>query len=203
MVHPGKMKRGNNQGSNMRQNNLILVKPGLLAVLIFGAAFCVSAQTLVNRYSFNDSAGSSTFTDSVGGANGTVNNSTATNPNSAALDGSQLQLDGTGGYANLPGGLISPYTQVTIEFWASFSSSNPTWTRVFAFGDQTTGGGENTGLDYCHYAGGDWQNLNYQTNSSGGVFANNPGGLNGRTNVHVTVVVDRSTTKCTTTTAPR
>jgi len=39
------------------------------------------------------------FTDSVGGANGTLNNAGASNPNSASLDGSQLQLDGTGGYA--------------------------------------------------------------------------------------------------------
>lgn len=172
----------------MREYNLTLVKQGLLAVLCFGAVLCASAQTLIHRYSFNDVAGSSTFTDSMGGADGTLNNSLATNPNSASLDGSQLQLDGTGGYANLPGGLISSNTQVTIEFWASFSSSNPYWTRVFAFGDQNTGS-ENTGLDYCHYAGGDWQNLNFQT-AAGSGYANNPGGLNGQTNVHVTIVVN-------------
>jgi hypothetical protein len=105
------------------------------------------------------------------------------------LDGAQLQMDGTGGYANLPNGLVSVYTQVTIEFWGSFSSSNPYWTRVFAFGDQNGSGQENTGVDFCHYAGGDWQNLNCQTASSG-VFANNHNGLNGHTNVHVTCVVD-------------
>src|SRR5574340_1416160 len=174
----------------MRQYNPTEVKLGLLVALCFGAVWCASAQSLIHRYSFNDPAGSPTFADSVGGATGTLNNSASTNANSASLDGAQLQLDGTGGYANLPGGLLSPNPQVTIEFWASFSSSNPFWTRVFAFGDQTGGGGENTGLDYCHYAGGNWQNLNFQTNSSGGVFANNPGGLNGRTNVHITCVVD-------------
>ncbi|EEF60157.1 LamG domain-containing protein, partial [Pedosphaera parvula] len=63
------------------------------------------------------------------------------------------------------------------------------WTRVFAFGDQNGGGGQHTGLDYCHYAGGNWQNLNLST-TSGGVYANNPGGINGQTNVHVTIVVD-------------
>jgi len=77
---------------------------------------------------------------------------------------------------------------VTIEFWATYFNSNPTWTRTFAFGDQNAGN-ENTGVDYCHYAPGSWQNLNIQSPSANG-YANNPGGLNGFTNVHVTVVVD-------------
>ncbi len=173
----------------MRQHTLTQAGVGLLGVLCFGAALCVSAETLLNRYSFSDAPGSQTFTDAVSHADGTINNSLATNPDSAYLDGSQLQLDGTGGYANLPSGLLSPNTQVTIEFWASFSSANPYWTRTFAFGDQDGSGGENTGLDYCHYAGGNWQNLNFQTGAGAG-YANNPGGLNGQTNVHVTVVVD-------------
>ena len=167
------------------------MKSRLLAVVLCGFALCVSAQTLIHRYSFNDPAGGSTFADSVGTANGTLNNTTASNPNSASLDGSQLELDGTGGYADLPSGLISSRTQVTIEFWASFSNSNLPWTRAFAFGDQNGSGGENTGLDYCHYAAGNWQNLNLQTGTGSG-YANNPGGLNGVTNVHVTVVVDPS-----------
>jgi hypothetical protein len=173
----------------MRQHSLIPFKPGLVAVLCFGAAMCGPAQTLVNRYSFNDTAGSTTFTDLVSAANGTLDNTLASNPNSASLDGAQLVLDGTGGFARLPSGLIHSKTQVTIEFWGSFSNSNPFWTRTFAFGDQNGTGGENTGLDYCHYAGFNYQNLNCQTPSSG-VFANNPSGLNGQTNVHVTCVID-------------
>src|SRR6266436_2511302 len=165
----------------MKQYTPTLLKPGLLAVLTSGAVLCGSAQNLIHRYSFNDPAGGSTFTDSVAGANGTL-------ISSASLDGSRLQLDGMGGYAVLPSNLISTNTQVTLEFWASYNN-NQTWTRTFAFGDQT-GAAENTGLDYTHFAPGNWQNLNFQTNSSGGVFANNPGGLNGQTNVHVTVVVD-------------
>ncbi len=162
-----------------------------MAVVFLGGALFASAQTLTHRYSFNDTAGSSTFVDSVGAANGTVNNSTAVNPNSASLDGSQLQLDGTGGYALLPAGMVSGNAQVTIEFWASFSADNPYWTRTFAFGDQNGSGGANTSLDYCHYAGGNYQNLNYQM-AAGSGYANNPSGLNGTTNVHVTVVVDPS-----------
>src|SRR5580658_9284137 len=172
----------------MKPFKLTPIRIGLAAVLLFSGAPAVSAQTLIHRYSFDDAAGSTTFTDSVGTASGTLNNATAVNANSASLDGSQLQLDGTGGYAVLPAGMISGNTQVTIEFWASFGS-NPTWTRVFAFGDQTGTGGENTGLDYCPYAGGNYQNLNIQT-AAGSGYANNNMGLNNETNVHVTVVVD-------------
>src|SRR5260370_4194943 len=118
-----------------------------------------------------------------------LNNSASANPNAAYLDGSRLPLDGTGGYAVLPPALSRTNRQVNIEFWASYSN-NMVWTRTFAFGDQT-GGNENSGLDYTHFAGGNYQNLNYQTNSIGpGTYVNNPSGLDGQANVHVTVVVD-------------
>jgi hypothetical protein len=172
----------------MQPRTLTQTKAGLLAAMCFSSILCASGQTLIHRYSFSDTAGGSTFVDSVGTANGTLDNSSAVNPNSASLDGSQLQLDGTGGYAFLPSGMISGNTQVTIEFWASVSGANQFWSRVFSFGDQNSGA-ENTGLDYCPYAGGNYQNLNLQT-PSGNPYANNPGGLNGLTNVHVTVVVD-------------
>ncbi|HWQ93524.1 MAG TPA: LamG-like jellyroll fold domain-containing protein, partial [Clostridia bacterium] len=141
-------------------------------------------QTLTHRYSFNDTAGSLSFVDSVGGAswNGSL-------VGAANLDGTSLQLDGFGSFATVPGGMISGATQVTLEFWASFSPLNPIWTRVFSFGDQDGVGNKVTGLDYCHYAGGNWQNLGLTT-GAGNVWANNPGGLNGVDNVHVTVVVD-------------
>ena len=157
-----------------------------LAGFVAASALLTSAglaqTSLVHRYSFNDPTTSTTIADSVGGASwaGTLQGS-------AALDGSQLQLDGNG-WVTLPAGLVHSYNQVTVEFWASFSPNNGFWTRVYAFGDQN-GSAENTGVDFCHYAGGDWQNLNLQ-NSTSGVYANNPGGLNGQTNVHVTMVMD-------------
>lgn len=174
----------------MQLKRITQITFGLAVALgLGGAALSATAQSLAHRYSFNDPAGSSTFADSIGGADGTLNNSTAANGNSASLDGSQLQLDGTGGYAVLPAGLISTNTSVTIEFWASISETNDPWTRVFAFGDQTGTGGENTGLDYSPYAPGNYQNLNIQTPAGSG-YANNPTSLLGTTNVHVTVVVD-------------
>jgi hypothetical protein len=160
----------------------------ICALAICGAS--VSAQTLLHRYSFSDPAGSSTFADSVGTANGTLEQGISTNANSAYLTGSQLQLDGTGGYALLPAGLLSSQTQVTIEFWASYGN-NQTWTRTFAFGDQTSGGNEDSGWDYTHYAGGNYQNLNYQLSSTAqSTYVNNPGGLDGQSNVHVVAVLD-------------
>src|SRR5260370_42706602 len=133
----------------MRQFTLTQMKPGLVAILSFGVVCCASAQNLIHRYSFNDPAGSSTFADSVASATGMLNNSASANPNSAYLNGSQLQLDGTGGYAVLPPALIRTNTQAAVEFWASYSN-NMVWTRTFAFGDQT-GSAENSGLYYTHF----------------------------------------------------
>src|ERR1043166_250640 len=169
----------------MKRQIPVLTLASAAALVLFSATTSRS-ETLTHRYSFNDPAGSTNFADSVGGPswNGTL-------VNTATLDGSQMQLDG-GGWAALPGGISSSYSQVTIEFWATYFNSNPTWTRTFAFGDQNAGN-ENTGVDYCHYAPGSWQNLNIQSPSASG-YANNPGGLNGSTNVHVTVVVDPANT---------
>ena len=90
-----------------------------------------SPATLAHRYSFQDPANSASFADSVGGHDwdGAVEGS-------ATLTGSGLALDG-GGYATLPGGIISGYSQVTVEFWANVGAGNPIWTRVWSFGDQT------------------------------------------------------------------
>ena len=178
----------------MQPHKPTLKKLGLITALCLGGALCVSAQSLTHRYSFNDTAGNATFTDSVGGADGTLNNSTAGNATSASLDGSQLELDGTGGFATLPGGLISGNTQVTVEFWASFGPTNNFWTRVFAFGDQNGSGGADTSFDYSHYVPGNYQNVNLST-PAGGLYANNNAGLNGVTNVHVTVVADPTNNK--------
>ena len=100
----------------------------MTAAVALLATVAIAQPTLVHRYSFNDTSGSTTFTDSVGGANwaGTLQGS-------AVLDGSMLQLDGQGSFATVPEGIVHSYTQVTIEFWVSFGPDNPFWTRTFAF----------------------------------------------------------------------
>lgn len=140
--------------------------------------------TLVHRYSFQDPAGSGAFADSVGGPDwqGTLQGS-------ALLTGAGLQLDGSPGCcAALPPYLFSGWTQMTVEFWADIGGGNPPWTRVFAFGS-SDGATKTSGLDYCPYAPGNYQNLDL---SNPGVddYANNAAGLLGANRVHVTVVVD-------------
>ena len=154
--------------------------PATLTVLLASD----SPATLIHRYSFQDTAGSSTFADSVGGSawDGTLQGS-------AALTGTNLHLDGSSGcFASLPPNITSNYTQMTVEFWADIGAGNAVWTRVFSFGDPT-GGTKNSGIDYCPYAGGGYQNLDL---SSGGVdaYANNNISIAGSNNIHITVIAD-------------
>ncbi|MEO5804405.1 MAG: hypothetical protein ABIR24_12835, partial [Verrucomicrobiota bacterium] len=90
-------------------------KLSLLATIMFlsGCVPSAFAQTLTHRYTFNDTAGNPTFADSVGGASwdGSI-------VGSATLNGTNLVLDGVGGFATVPGGIISTNVQVSIEFWA-------------------------------------------------------------------------------------
>src|SRR5580765_7159505 len=106
--------------------SLVFLRWQAVAALIFSTLLIspVVSQTLTHRYSFNDPMGNGTIADSVGGPswNGTL-------VNSAFLDGSMLQLDGAG-WATLPGGIMGGASQISIEFWASFSAANPEWTRV-------------------------------------------------------------------------
>src|SRR5271157_1347166 len=98
----------------------------------------VSAQTLVNRYSFSetdDGAGNigGTVHDSVGGANGTL-------PNGGTFTGSQLQFQGgLLEYVNLPAGILSSYTAVTIDAWAT-TGTLPTYCFFYGFGNTDAGG---------------------------------------------------------------
>jgi hypothetical protein len=151
--------------------------------LLLSTSTKLGAQTLTHRYSFNDTVGSTNAIDSVGGStwNGTL-------LGTASFDGSSLQLDG-GGWVTLPLGLITNYTQVSVEFWASYDPNNANWTRTFAFGDQDGSGSQTDGLDYTHLAPGNYQNLHFSA-PGGDVYANNNFGLNGQTNVHVTVILD-------------
>jgi len=88
----------------------------------------------------------------------------------------------------LPANIMSNYTQMTVEFWADIGGGNPFWTRVFSFGS-TDGVNKTSGVDYCPYAGGNYQNLDLL---SGGfdTYANNNAGILGATGIHVTVIAD-------------
>jgi hypothetical protein len=100
---------------------------------------------LRHRYSFNEAVGTTNVDDSVGTADGVLAG------NGAGFDGSgQLNLPGgTGsgapaeelaGYVDLPNGIISQLTNMTVEAWVTWQGAG-LWQRVFDFG--TSAGGEN------------------------------------------------------------
>ena len=94
--------------------------------------------TLVHRYSFNESSGS-VCADSIGGAawNGAL-------PAGGTFGGGQLALSAEDSqYLQLPAGILSNYTAVTIEAWATFSSRLPKDCFFFGFGNISGDSGNN------------------------------------------------------------
>jgi hypothetical protein len=94
------------------------------------------APVLVHRYSFHDAVGSTSVADSVGGPNwnGTL-------PNGGTLTGSMLQLAASNSqYVQLPAGILSNYTAVTVDVWATFPTTLPGACFLYGFGNTDTNG---------------------------------------------------------------
>ena len=104
--------------------------------------FVVSAQTLTHHYSFfSEPNGSTVATDLVASANGSLQGA-------AAITGGQLVLNGASGtYLNLPGGIITGDSAVTVEVWADFGNL-PVNCYLFSFGN-TDGGGAGENYIFC------------------------------------------------------
>ena len=99
--------------------------------------------TLVHRYSFNETSGTN-VADSVGGPawDGTL-------PRGGTFGGGQLALaSNLQQYVQLPPGILSNYTAVTIEAWVTFPDQLPV--NCFFFGFGTFSG--NTGYNYIFCA---------------------------------------------------
>jgi hypothetical protein len=103
--------------------------------------------TLVHRYSFAETSGTN-VADSIGGPfwNGTL-------PNGGTWLGGQLSLatnttKSLSQYLNLPGGILSNYTAVTLEAWVTFPRQLPV--NCFFFGFGTFSG--TTGYNYIFCA---------------------------------------------------
>jgi hypothetical protein len=145
-----------------------------------------SPATLVHRYSFQDLAGSGSFADSVGGPVWA-----GTPEGTANLTGSSLVLDGSSGcFGLLPSNITSNYTQMTVECWVDIGMQSANWARIFSFGNQTGGGGKQSGVDYSPNAAGGYQNVDFEDNNSVDAYANNNTALTNTTGTHITVVVD-------------
>jgi len=131
---------------------------------------------LAHRYSFTTNAW-----DSIGMAHGTLSGSAVVTNNALVLNGT------TGTFVNLPGGLISGSSAVTVEFWATFGT-NGNWARVFDFGNINAGLGN--GIQYLFFSPHTvfgTQRMELSTNTT--VTLEAAGKLDNRT-VHVVCIVD-------------
>lgn len=112
----------------------------LAAVLSVWAGRTEAALT--HRYSFSNGV-----TDSVGGANGTVQGGVTIADGVATFPGAS-NTD----YIELPSGLITNYTSVTFEMWVNVLD-NGTWTEIYALGNQTAGGEGANMVMFCPHTG--------------------------------------------------
>jgi hypothetical protein len=136
---------------------------------------------LAHRYSF-----SSNVWDSIGLAHGAL-------MGNATVANRALTLTGaSGGYANLPGGLVSGCAAATMEFWAAFGV-NGNWARVFDFG-ATSGANGQQFLFFSPHTGVNSQRVTLST-SSATASLDVPGTLDGAT-VHVVCIVDPANNYC-------
>jgi hypothetical protein len=136
---------------------------------------------LAHRYSFATNAW-----DSIGMAHGSlVGNATVTN--------NALQLTGASGdYVNLPGGLVSGSSALTIEFWATFRA-NENWAQVFDFGNMNGSSGQNF-VSYSPHTPLGGQRLGIST-AAATVNFDTPGELDNSA-VHVVCILDPTNNYC-------
>src|SRR5215471_12226243 len=83
------------------------------------------ATNMTHRYTFNSDA-----SDSIAGANGTLQGG-------ASITNGALVLDGVSGFLALPINLVTGCTAITIEARVTDNGSSP-WARIFDFGNNNT-----------------------------------------------------------------
>jgi alpha-L-arabinofuranosidase len=131
---------GNVTGVAAGTANIIASYPALGLFASQNVSVVSVPVTLVHRYSFSETSGTN-VADSVGGAawNGTL-------PNGGSFSGSgQLALAANlQQYVALPAGIVSNYSAVTIEAWATFPNQLPGNCFFFGFGNLSG----NTGYNY-------------------------------------------------------
>jgi glucuronoarabinoxylan endo-1,4-beta-xylanase len=112
------------------------------------ATLSPSYGSLAHRYTFNESSGSTTAPDSIGGPawNGTL-------PNGGVFASGQLSFSSASQqYLALPGGILSNDATATIEMWIpsiSGTTTSPPYVYLFAIGNTDSGG---NGYDYVCFA---------------------------------------------------
>ncbi len=163
------------------------MKTKVVSLLLVGVSLALTVHAdLTHRYSFNETPGSTIAADSVAGTGWD-----ATLNGAAILDGTQLVLDGTfGTFAQLPAGMITNTTAVTVESWVTFGTQVADWARLFDFGAMDDQGGVLSDFRLEPRAPGNYVDCYFGTPS--GAYVNHPQGLDNQTNVHVVVVLNPS-----------
>jgi hypothetical protein len=151
--------------------------------LIFNAA-------LVHRYTFDGSG--TTITDSVGTKHGTAINS--------SVSGGRIDLTSgtTGNYVDLPNGLISGLSAVTIEVWLKWDGGSPRQ-RIFDFGNKSGSYGTSFFMLETVSSGGDlasYMNFTSAANdSNNNYWVTRDGPLDNTTPHHLAVTFGGSSLK--------
>ncbi len=164
-------------------------------------AITISPMTLAHRWSFNEGTGTA-VKDSVGTAHGVIRGTAGTPAAGNGLwarNGREVCLGGgdshTAAYIDLPNGILSSLTDVTLEGWITVNSSQA-WSRVYDFGNGQAGeifapGGDAQGTNYfllSTQVGGD-QNFTRMEVNPGAAFDSNNPVINGQ-KYHFAVVYD-------------
>jgi hypothetical protein len=146
---------------------------------------------LLHHYTFDGEG--TTATDVVGGADGTVVNTTVSDGSVSLAGGSSDQ------YVELPAGLISAWPSVTLEVWTTWDDPEGLWQRLIDFGSSNAGvGSQGIGETYLMISPRDGDGLLKAAFSLAGpagetlVQADAP--LSAGTLEHLAVVVDGTTT---------
>lgn len=110
-----------------------------IALLAMQAA--LQGAVLTNRYSFNETTGT-TAVDSVSGKNGTLMNTAVfTGAGTVYLDSYQVASSDPGAYVVLPENMVTGLTAITIETWYTPThnpNANADWNRIWDFFNATS-----------------------------------------------------------------
>ncbi|HTL72299.1 MAG TPA: LamG-like jellyroll fold domain-containing protein, partial [bacterium] len=142
-------------------------------------------NTLVHRYSFGETSGTS-VADSIGGSswNGTL-------PNGGTWSSGKLNLAAANSqYVALPAGILTNYTAVTIDLWASFGTLPY---NCFLFGFGNVNGSSGSSYIFCQPRKGIIGITPSNWTGEQNTLPNPSGDWSGLTNLHVTAVFDPPT----------
>lgn len=132
---------------------------------------------LAHRYSF--STNGPPVWDSIGMAHGILQGNATDANNALVLTGA------TGGYANLPPGLVSGSSALTLEFWATFGADGQ-WADVFDTGNIANNNAQNY-FAFTPHNGSGGQETDLNTTSR--ALLSTPGTLDAQS-VHVAAICD-------------